>query len=47
MQNAVNLNPVVIFFAILVGAKIAGMVGVFLAIPIAGVIVSFFEIEEI
>ncbi|MDV2994600.1 MAG: putative transport protein [Chroococcidiopsis sp. SAG 2025] len=46
MQDAVNLNPVVVFFAILVGARIAGIVGVLLAIPITGIIVSFFEIEE-
>lgn len=46
MQDAVNINPVVTFLAILVGARVAGIVGVFLAIPITGVIVSFFEIEE-
>lgn len=46
MRNSVNINPVVIFFALLVGARVAGLLGVFLAIPITGVIVSFFEIEE-
>lgn len=46
MQDSVNINPVVIFFAILVGARVAGILGIFLAIPITGVIVSFFEIEE-
>lgn len=46
MQDSVNINPIVTFFAILVGAKVAGIVGIFLSIPIAGVIVSFFEIEE-
>ena len=46
MQGAVNINPVVIFFALLVGAKVAGLLGVFLAIPVTGVIVSFFEIDE-
>jgi len=46
MQDSVNINPVAIFFAILVGAKVAGILGIFLAIPITGVIVSFFEIEE-
>lgn len=45
MQDSVNLNPVV-FFAILVGARVAGIVGFFLAIPITSIIVSFFEIEE-
>ncbi|WP_138497482.1 AI-2E family transporter [Nostoc sp. PA-18-2419] len=46
MQGALNLNPVVIFFALLVGARVAGLLGVFISIPIAGVIVSLFEIEE-
>jgi len=46
MQNSLNVNPVVLFFALLVGARVAGLLGVFLAVPIAGVIVSLFEIEE-
>jgi predicted PurR-regulated permease PerM len=46
MQGALNLNPVVVFFALLVGARIAGLLGVFISIPIAGVIVSLFEIDE-
>ena len=46
MQGSLNVNPVVIFFALLVGARVAGLLGVFLAIPIASVIVSLFEIDE-
>lgn len=46
MQDALNLNPVVIFFALLVGARIAGLLGIFISIPITGVIVSMFEIDE-
>ncbi|MBV6624957.1 MAG: AI-2E family transporter [Rivularia sp. (in: Bacteria)] len=46
MQNALNLNPVVVFFALLIGARIAGLLGIFISIPIAGVIVSLFEIDE-
>ena len=46
MQGAVNINPVVIFFALLVGARVAGLLGIFIAIPVTGVIVSFFEIDE-
>ncbi|MGB3207173.1 MAG: AI-2E family transporter [Crinalium sp.] len=46
MQGSINLNPVVMFFALLVGAKVAGLIGVFISIPIAGVIISLFEIEE-
>ncbi|WP_414618960.1 AI-2E family transporter [Calothrix sp. CCY 0018] len=45
MQDALNLNPVVIFFALLIGARIAGLLGIFISIPIAGVIVSLFEID--
>ncbi|BAY86378.1 hypothetical protein NIES267_58840 [Calothrix parasitica NIES-267] len=46
MQDALNLNPVVIFFALLIGARIAGLLGIFISIPITGVIVSMFEIDE-
>ena len=47
MQGSINMNPVFMFFALLVGAEIAGLVGVFLSIPIAGVLTSLFEIEEV
>ena len=46
MQGSIDMNPVVMFFALLVGARIAGLIGVFLSIPIAGVLISLFEIEE-
>ncbi len=46
MQSTVHLNPVVVFFALLVGTRMLGVLGVFLAIPIAGIIVSLLEIEE-
>lgn len=45
MRDSLDINPVVMFFALLVGAHIAGILGVFLAIPVAGVIVSWLEIE--
>ncbi|HIK03680.1 MAG TPA: AI-2E family transporter [Trichormus sp. M33_DOE_039] len=45
MQGALNLNPVVVFFALLVGARVAGLLGIFISIPITGVIVSLFEIN--
>ncbi|MBD0270010.1 MAG: AI-2E family transporter [Cyanobacteria bacterium Co-bin8] len=45
MQGSINMNPVVMFFALLVGARIAGLVGVFLSIPIAGVLISLLNIE--
>ncbi|MBW4558024.1 MAG: AI-2E family transporter [Trichormus sp. ATA11-4-KO1] len=46
MQGSINMNPVFMFFALLIGARVAGLVGVFLSIPIAGVLISMFEIEE-
>ena len=46
MQKAVNLNPVVVFFALMIGARIAGLWGIFISIPIAAAIVSWLDIEE-
>jgi len=46
MQSTVHLNPIVVFFALLVGTRVSGLLGIFLAVPIAGVIVSLLEIEE-
>lgn len=46
MQDTLNLNPVIVFFALLVGARVAGLLGIFISIPIAGVIVTLFEIDE-
>jgi predicted PurR-regulated permease PerM len=46
MQGSINMNPVVMFFALLVGARVAGLVGVFLSIPIAGVLISLFDVDE-
>ena len=45
-QGSVNLNPVVMFFALLVGAKVAGLVGVFLAIPLAGITIELCGVRE-
>jgi predicted PurR-regulated permease PerM len=46
MQGTINLNPVVVFFNILVGTRLAGFLGVFISIPIAGIVVALLEIEE-
>jgi predicted PurR-regulated permease PerM len=45
MQDALNLNPVVVIFALLIGARVAGLLGIFIAIPITGFIVSWLEID--
>ncbi|MFC1641045.1 AI-2E family transporter [Patescibacteria group bacterium] len=41
MQKAVGLNPVIIIIALLIGAKLAGVVGLLLAIPVAVAIAEF------
>lgn len=44
MQNALNINPVIGFFALLIGYRIAGLLGIFLATPIAGIFLTWFGI---
>ena len=46
MQGSINMNPVVMFLALLIGARVAGFVGVFLSIPIAGVLISLLDVGE-
>ncbi|MFE4105742.1 AI-2E family transporter [Almyronema epifaneia] len=46
MSDSLNINPVVMFFALIVGARVAGLLGVFLSIPIAAIVVSLLEIDE-
>jgi predicted PurR-regulated permease PerM len=41
MGNALELNPVLLFLAIFIGERVAGLLGVFLAIPIAGMIAAW------
>ncbi|MCM1983933.1 AI-2E family transporter [Lyngbya confervoides] len=43
MQQSLQMSPVVVFLALLVGARIAGLFGLFLAIPLAGVILSLID----
>lgn len=43
MGSFTGLNPVIIFGALLLGAKVAGLLGVLLAIPVTGVVKSLFE----
>ena len=46
MQDSINMNPVVMFLALLIGARVAGLVGVFLSIPITGVLISLLDVDE-
>jgi predicted PurR-regulated permease PerM len=41
MGRALSLHPLVLFFSLFVGERIAGLLGVFLAIPVAGMIVNW------
>jgi predicted PurR-regulated permease PerM len=45
MKDSIDINPVVMFFALMVGATVAGVLGLFLAVPVAGVIVTWLEID--
>lgn len=44
MGNLTGLSPVIIFASLLLGARVAGLLGVILAIPLTGVVKSFVEI---
>ncbi len=46
MGKALAINPVFIFLALFIGEKVAGLLGIFLAIPIAGMIASWFDRED-
>jgi len=41
MHKSVGLNPVVIIIVLLIGAKIAGFIGVLLAVPLTITLVEF------
>ena len=43
IKKLVGLNPVAIILAILVGAKLGGVFGIILAVPLAAVVDEFFD----
>ncbi len=43
MKDNLNINPVFLFFSLFIGERVAGILGVFLAIPMAGMLVSWFN----
>ncbi|MGB3201134.1 MAG: AI-2E family transporter [Nodosilinea sp.] len=45
MKDSLDINPVIMFFALIVGATVAGVLGLFLAVPVAGVIITWLDIE--
>ncbi len=46
MKDSLDINPVVMFFALIVGATVAGVLGLFLAVPVAGVIITWLDIDS-
>lgn len=47
MGRVLEINPVLIFFALFIGQRVAGILGVFLAIPIAGTIAAWLKAEAL
>uniref|UniRef100_A0A832H4M7 AI-2E family transporter n=1 Tax=Oscillatoriales cyanobacterium SpSt-402 TaxID=2282168 RepID=A0A832H4M7_9CYAN len=43
MGDALELNPVILFLALFIGERVAGLLGVFLSIPIAGMIALWMQ----
>lgn len=43
IKKLVGLNPVVVILAILIGAKLGGILGILLAVPLAAVVDEFFD----
>jgi predicted PurR-regulated permease PerM len=41
MSDALELNPVLLFLSLFIGERVAGLLGVFLSIPIAGMIAAW------
>lgn len=46
MGNALQLNPVMLFLALFIGQRVAGLLGIFLAIPIAGMIAAWIQSSQ-
>ncbi len=46
MGRALEIRPVVLFFALFVGERLAGLLGVFLAIPVTGMILGWGKEEN-
>jgi predicted PurR-regulated permease PerM len=45
MGDALELNPVLLFLALFIGERVAGLLGIFLSIPIAGMITLWLQPE--
>jgi predicted PurR-regulated permease PerM len=47
MGNALKINPVFLFFALFVGERIAGLLGVFLSIPLSGMMAAWLQADAV
>jgi len=43
MKHSINLNPALLIFAVLVGGKIGGVLGVIIAVPVAAILTLVYE----
>ncbi|MFB2837687.1 AI-2E family transporter [Floridanema evergladense] len=46
MKDSLDLHPVLLFFAIFVGERVAGVLGIFISIPIAAMIATWTDEED-
>jgi predicted PurR-regulated permease PerM len=46
MGDALEISPVFVFLALFIGNQVAGLLGIFLAIPIAGMIAAWFKTDS-
>jgi predicted PurR-regulated permease PerM len=46
MGRAMELNPVILFLSLFIGQRVAGLLGVFLSIPVAGMIALWIQAER-
>ncbi|BAZ67173.1 MAG: AI-2E family transporter [Pelatocladus maniniholoensis HA4357-MV3] len=46
MGNTLEISPVLLFLALFIGERVAGLLGIFLSIPIAGMIAAWLRSEE-
>jgi predicted PurR-regulated permease PerM len=46
MGKSLELNPVILFLALFIGQRVAGLLGVFLSIPIAGMIAIWIKLAR-
>ncbi|BCX10992.1 hypothetical protein [Fischerella thermalis] len=46
-MNALETSPVILFLALFIVERVAGFLGVFLSIPIAGMIAAWLRLENL